>query len=139
MPRAYSVDLRSRALAACDAGERPRAVAARFQVARATVYAWRKQRRDEGRCEAKRAGGGPEPVIRDGVEAALVRLVEADNDLTLAEYADRLEAEAGVRASPAMLCRALKRLGLPRKKDPARRRAGRAGRGAGARGLARGA
>lgn len=137
MPRPYSVDLRSRALAACDAGERPSAVAERFCVARASVYLWLKQRRDEGRTEPKRLGGGPKPVIRDGVAEALGRLVGERNDRTLVEYADRLEAETGVRAAPSMLCRALKRLGLPRKKDRARGRAG-GGRGrAGAGGVAR--
>jgi transposase len=124
MPRPYSGDLRARALAACDAGERPGAVAKRFCVARATVYLWLKQRRDEGRTEAKRLGGGPQPVIRDGVADALARLVAAANDRTLAEYADRLEAATGVRAAPSMVCRALQRLGLPRKKDSARHRAG---------------
>jgi transposase len=139
MPRPYSVDLRSRALAACDAGERPGAVAERFSVARATVYLWLQQRRDEGRTEAKRLGGGPKPVIRDGVAEALGRLIGERNDLTLAGYADRLEAATGVRAAPSMLGRALRRLDLPRKKDPPRRRAGHGGGGAGARGLAGGA
>ena len=137
MPRPYSMDLRSRALAACDAGERPSAVARRFQVARATVYLWLQQRRDEGRTEAKRPGGGSRPVIRDGVAATLGRLAADRNDLTLAEYADALEAATGLRAAPSMLCRAFQRLNLPRKKDPARRRAGH-GRGrAGAGGVAR--
>jgi hypothetical protein len=41
--------------------------------------------------------GGPEPTIRGEGEAALKRLVAADNHLTLGEYRDRLEQEAGVR------------------------------------------
>jgi transposase len=134
MPRPYSGDLRARALAACDAGERPGAAAERFGVARATVDLWLQQRRDGGRTEAKRlGGGGPQRVIRDGVAAALARLVEAANDRTLAGYADRLEAATGVRAAPSMVCRALRRLGLPRNKDPARRRAGHGGGGTRAR------
>ncbi len=124
MPRPYSQDLRTRALAAVDAGERPSAVAERFCVARATVYLWLKQRRDEGRTAPKPARGGPAPVIRGAAADALGRLVRADDDLTLAEYAQALEAEAGVRAAPSMLCRALQRLNLPRKKDPAGDRAG---------------
>jgi transposase len=116
MPRPYSRDLRTRALAAVDAGERPGAVAERFCVARATAYLWLKQRREEGRTAPKPARGGPAPVIRGAVADALGRLVEADDGLTLAEYAQALEAEAGVRAAPSMLCRALQRLNLPRKK-----------------------
>jgi transposase len=137
MPRAYSGDLRGRVLAACDAGERPNAAAARFRVARASVYGWLKQRRDEGRSTPKRMGGGPEPVIRGEVEAALGRLLAADNDLTLAEYADRLADETGVRVHPWTVGRALRRLRQTRKKEElARERAGpRRGRG-GAAGLA---
>ena len=143
MPRPYSVDLRGRVLAACDGGERPSAVAERFCVARATVYLWLKQRRDQGRTEAKRLGGGPKPTIRDEAEAALVRLVEDRGDRTLAEYAAGLAAApapGGVRVHPWTVGRALRRLGRTRKKeDPARRRAGRGGRRRGAPGLAGGA
>jgi transposase len=125
VPRPYSEDLRSRALAACADGERPAAVARRFRVGRASVYAWLGQRRAEGRCTAKRMGGGPEPAIRGEAEAALKRLVAADNHLTLAEYRDRLAAEkGGVRVHPWTVGRALRRLGWTRKKaDLARGRA----------------
>ena len=89
------------------------------------MYLWLQQRRDEGRTAPKPAPrGGPAPVIRGAVADALGRLVDADDALTLAECARALEAEAGVRAAPSMLCRALQRLNLPRKKDPARGRAG---------------
>jgi transposase len=126
MPGPYSKDLRRRVVAAVlERGERPEAVARRFEVGRSTVYRWVEAAREEGRFEAKPRRGGPEPVIRDGVEAALVRLVAADNDRTLAEYTDRLAAEAGVRVHPWTVGRALKRLGWTRKKEgPARRRAG---------------
>ena len=52
--RPYSSDLRRRVLAACEEGERPSAVARRFQVARASVYLWLQHWRAEGRCQAKR-------------------------------------------------------------------------------------
>jgi transposase len=137
MPRPCSADLRSRVLAACDDGEPPGAVAVRFQVARASVYLWLKQRRDEGRTGPKQLGGGPKPVIRDRVEAALVRVVEAENDRTLAEYADRLAAETSVRVHPWTVGRALKRLGRTRKKeDAACGRTGARGRGRRPAGLA---
>jgi transposase len=74
MPKPYSHDLRSRALEACDEGERPGSVALRFRIGRASVYLWLKQRREEGRDRPKKMGGGPQPVIRDAVEAALKRL-----------------------------------------------------------------
>ena len=126
MPGSYSKDLRRRAVAAVlERGERPDAVARLFEVGRSTVYRWVGAARDEGRFEAKPSPGGPKPVIRDEAEAALVRLVAADNDRTLAEYTDRLAAEAGVRVHPWTVGRALQRLGWTRKKEgPARHRAG---------------
>ena len=126
MPGSYSGDLRRRVVAAVrERGERRERVARRFEVGRSTVYRWVRAAREEGRFDAAPSLGGPKPVIRDAVEAALVRLVAADNDRTLAEYRDRLAAEAGVRVHPWTVGRALKRLGRTRKKeDPARRRAG---------------
>ena len=40
MAGAYSTDLRSRVLAAVEAGESPEMVAERFVVGRSTVYRW---------------------------------------------------------------------------------------------------
>jgi transposase len=125
MPKPYFNDLRSRALEACDEGERPGAVAKRFRIGRASVYLWLKQRREEGRDRPKKMGGGPLPAIRDAVEGALKGLVESDNHLTLAQYRDRLANKTGVCVHPWTVGRALRRLRLTRKKeDPARRRAG---------------
>ena len=119
----YSTDSRRRVVAAVvEWGERPDEAAARFAVGRSTVYRWVHAACSEGRLEARPMVGGPAPLIRDEVEAALVRLVEGSNDRTLAEYADALAAEAGVRVHPWTVGRALRRLGRTRKKeDPARR------------------
>jgi transposase len=138
MPKPYSDDLRSRALQACDEGERPDSVAKRFRVGRASVYLWLKQRREEGRDRPKKMGGGPQPVIRDAVEAALKHLVESDNHLTLAQYRDNLTEAAGIFVHPWTVGRALRRLRLTRKKeDLARRRTGRGHDRPGAAGVAR--
>lgn len=66
---------------------------------------------EEGRREAKRQGGGPKPVIRDGVETALLRSIEKENHLTLAECRDRLAERTGVRVHLWTVGRALRRLG----------------------------
>jgi transposase len=111
MAGAYSTDLRSRVLAAAEAGESPEAVARRFAVGRSTVYRWVAAVRDEGRREAKRMGGGPPPAIRDGAEAALRRMLAGDdNHLTLAECRDRLAAETGLRVHSWTVGRALRRM-----------------------------
>jgi putative transposase len=111
MAGAYSTDLRSRVLAAVEAGESPEMVAERFVVGRSTVYRWVAAARDEGRRAAKRMGGGPPPAIRDEAEAVLRRILAgSDNHLTLAECRDRLAAETGLRVHPWTVGRALRRL-----------------------------
>ena len=139
MAKPYSADLRSRVLAAMEAGEPPSAVAGRFVVGRSTAYRWRHEQRREGRTTAKHAGGGKAPVIQGIVAEMLRQLVAERNDRTLAEYGNQLAERTGVRASTSMLCRAFQALRLPRKKEePAGGRTGRR-RGSGrSAGLARG-
>ena len=125
MPRAYSADLRERVLAAWERREGTQAaIARRFSVCEATVENWLRQARQEGRRAPKPHAGGPLPRLTADTLAVLRALVLEENAATLAEYADRLAARTGVRVSPPVLCRALQRLGLPRKK----RRSGRASR-----------
>ena len=93
----------------------PTVVAQRFRIGRSSVYLWLKQRREEGRDRPKKMGGGPRPVIRDAVRAAIRRLVESDNHLTLAQYQDQLADETGIRVHPWTVGRALRRLRLTRK------------------------
>src|SRR3954462_1406866 len=133
MPRAYSTDLRERALAAYEAGEgRPseiaRAyrirgghqseVAGAYRIGERTLSGWLKLAREEGRRSPKPRRGGRAPL--GGEREALAGLVAERNDATLAEYADRLAERTGFRRSPSALCRALKALGLVRKKRRSR-------------------
>jgi transposase len=119
MPRAYSTDLRERALAACEAGEGSQSeVARRYRIGERTLSGWLKIAREEGRRHPKPRRGGTRPV--GGEAATLAALVAERNDATLAEYADRLAERTGVRRSPSALCRALKALGLARKKRRSR-------------------
>ena len=112
MAGAYSTDLRSRVLAAIEAGESPDAAARRFAVGRSTAYRWVAAARDEGRREAKPMGGGPESAITGAAEAALRRMLAGnDNHPTLAECRDRLAAETGVRVHPWTVGRAPRRIG----------------------------
>ena len=123
MPRAYSSDLRERVLADCAAGLGRAAAARRYRLGERTVYRWLAEARHEGRREARPHAGGRRPVVA-GTEDTLRDLVVARNDATLAEHAGAYEARTGRKLSPSTLCRAFQRLGLARKKDPARRRAG---------------
>src|SRR5688572_16711138 len=115
MPRAYSTDLRERVLAAYGAGEGGQAtVARRCRVGERTLSRWLRADREEGRREPKVPARGRVPI--GGAGAALAELVAEQSDATLAEYADRLAARAGIRRSLSAVCRALKSLGLVRKK-----------------------
>jgi transposase len=111
MAGSYATDLRSRVLAATEAGESPAAAAKRFAVGRSTAYRWVAAARDEGRREAKRMGGGPAPRITGAVEAALLGMLGQGNHLTPARCRDRLAEATGVRVHPWTVGRALRRSG----------------------------
>src|SRR6187397_2553933 len=117
MPNPYSADLRERVLLADAAGLSPAVVAQRFGIGLATVYLWRQQARAEGRRCAKPHGGGRARGIDTAGEAILRALVAERNDRTLDEYRELLAVRSGgPQVSRPTLCRALRRLGLWRKK-----------------------
>ena len=119
MPRPYSTDLRERALAAYEAGDGSQGeIARRYRVGERTLSGWLRTVREEGRRGPKPCGGGRAPV--GGAGEMLAGPVAERNDATLAEYADRLAERTGVRRSLAAVCRALKALGLVRKKRRSR-------------------
>lgn len=117
MPRPYSTDLRERVLGACERGEESQQeIARRFGVCPATGSNWRRIARLEGRRAAKPHSGGVRPRLDAPALAALRALVTEDNHATLSEYAGRLAERTRVRVSHPVLCQALKRLKLTRKK-----------------------
>src|SRR5215211_982509 len=117
MPRPYSTDLRRRVLRACARPEGSRGqIARRFRVGESTVYDWLRLERAEDRRRPKPHAGGRPRVIDSEGEAVLKELVAADNDATLAEYAVAFTARSGHEVSVPMVCKALGRLGLGRKK-----------------------
>ena len=125
MPRAYSADLRERVVADGETGLGRTAAARRYRVGARTVYRWLAEARTAGRRCAKPHAGGPRPRVA-GTEEVLHALATAPTtrDATLAEQAAAYQAHTGRQLRPASLCRAFRRLGLTRKKDSARRRAG---------------
>ena len=138
MPGAYSADPRERVLLACGRGGLSRAkLAALFQVGESTVHRWLRTWRTEGRREAKPHAGGPAPRLDAAAPEKLRAVVAEANDLTLAEHAAAVSERAGVTASGPTVGRALRKLGLPRKKDAAGARAGPARRRAGPGDMAR--
>jgi transposase len=112
--KAYSIDLRERVAAACDAGGATREqVAARFSVSVPWIRKLLRQRRETGSIAPKPRRGG-RALAFDGEAAGRLReAVRADNDATL----KGLARAAGVRCCASAVHRALKRLGITRKKS----------------------
>jgi|SRR5690349_15576740 transposase len=119
--RAYSIDLRERVVAACDAGDATREqIAARFAVSVAWIRELVRQRRQTGSIAPRRRGGGHAPAFDDEAARRLRQAVRDAADATLEELA----RAAGVACSPSAVYRTLARLGITRKK----RRGGRPSR-----------
>src|SRR4051812_2699210 len=81
MPRAYSTDLRERALAAYEAGEgRQSEIARAYRIGERTLSGWLKVAREEGRRAPRPRRGGTRPV--GGEAATLAGLGAERNDAT---------------------------------------------------------
>jgi transposase len=118
MPRAYSMDLRKRVIAAWEKGDSTwPELAERFEVGLATVNRWISAQRHKGTVEPEPHGGGWAFLI-DAERLALLRaLVDEQPDRTLDELTDEFRKRAGVAVSPSTIGRALRlRLGYSRKK-----------------------
>ena len=112
--QAYSIDLRQRVLADCDAGLNNDVVARKYHVSAAWIRRLKQRRRESGSIEP-RIRRLPPPRLA-AHEERLQQLVERRPDATLEELRQAL----GVPTSPASLCRALQRLHLTVKKKSGR-------------------
>ncbi len=112
--RAYSMDLRVRVLADCEAGIPSKAVALKYSVSSAWVRRLKQRLRETGEVEPRRAKTGPKPKL-SGKEQELEELVAQAPDATL----DELRQKLGLAVSVATLWRSLKALGLTLKKSRA--------------------
>ena len=106
----YSKDLRSRVLAAVDAGMPREEVARTFSVSMPTIKRWLKRRRETGDVEPRAIPGRPS---RKGVmlKEWLPKHLEANDDLTLEEHRQAFEEEFGEEVSTSTVGRAI--AGLP--------------------------
>jgi transposase len=130
MARAYSLDLRERAVAAVVNGLSCRAVADRFGVSVASVVKWSQRFRATGSAAAKPMGGR-RPYALEGERNWLLARVGEAPDLTLRALAAELAAR-GILVSHYAVWHLLVREGITFKKKPARQRAAPARRGASA-------
>jgi transposase len=95
-------------------------VAEQFAVSHAFVCDMVAQYQRTGSVAPGHHGGGRHKLGPKG-DAALQALVEADPDATLDELRARLRRSQHIEMTPSGVCRALQRLGLPRKKNPSGR------------------
>jgi len=107
----YSMDLRERVLADCDAGLPTQAVAAKYRVSPSWVRRLKQRRRDTGAVAPRAARRGPKPSW-DGYADRLREAVRRTPDATLEELRDRL----GLAVALSTLWRAVAALGLSVKK-----------------------
>ncbi len=109
----YSKDLRERVAAAVDHGEgSQREIARRFRVSLTFVFRLLRRRRDAGTLEPKPHGGCPPPALAPDELRRLAGLIREQPDATL----EQLRQRGGFSCSLTTLWRALRRLGLTRKK-----------------------
>ena len=116
---AYSLDLRTRVVSACDSGMPVAAVAVRFEVSLAWVYRVLQRRRETGSIAPRTQTKFRRRSLSTGEEVRLVALITARPDATLAE----LQHALPTRAALSTLWRTIDRLGLTVKKNGTRRRA----------------
>lgn len=114
---AYSFDLRERVLAALDRGMPRSEIVTTFQVSLASLKRWHAARRDSGLFAPKPPSGGPAPKLASAHHEELRAQVAAFPDATLAEHTERWNAAHQTSLSQSTLGRAIRRLGLLRKKS----------------------
>jgi len=118
MGQPLSMDLRTRLLAAIDAGMSCRGAAARFGVAPSTAIRWQAQRRATGSVAPKPQGGDMRSRRVEARREVILALWEARKDITLDELRVEL-AGKGLVVAISTLHRFFVRHGITRKKRPA--------------------
>jgi transposase len=111
--RAYSLELRERVLADCDAGENTHSVALKHKVSKAWVRRLKQRHRESGEVGPRRPIKKTPPKWHAYADR-LIRLVEQQSDLTLRELRERLSVEVSLQT----LSVALRRLKYTLKKSP---------------------
>jgi transposase len=117
-PWAYPVELRERAVAACDRNDiSVEEVAELFGIKRRTLYYWLARRREHKTLEPLAHGGG-NPARVDAEGALVVRAIIAEEpDATAEEAAIYFVERTDNPCSRSSMVRAFKRLGITRKKS----------------------
>lgn len=115
--KAYSTDLRERAVSSVENGDCTIPEAARrYQVSEPSLERWLARKRNSGSCAPLPHAGGAQRKLAT-TEVAIRAAVKAQPDATLQELCERVEQATQIKSDPSMMCRELVRLKLPRKKS----------------------
>ena len=115
--KAYSTDLRERAVSSVENGECTIPEAARqYQVSAPSLERWLARKRSTGSCAPLPHAGGAQRKLATAA-VAIRAAVKAQPDATLQELCERVEQATQIKSDPSMMCRELVRLKLPRKKS----------------------
>jgi len=113
--KAYSLDLRTRVLDAIDAGMARSTAVRVFQVSLSSIKRWLAQRQQTGSL-APKFRPGQQATITPAHLPTLCFQLEQFPDATLAEHAERWNADHRTTLSQWTLGRAIRRSGWSRKK-----------------------
>jgi len=122
MGRPYSLDLRTRVVAAMAAGMSGREAAKHFSIGESTALRWARRMRELGSPQAKPMGG-KRPFALEAYRSRIITRLAEKPDLTLLALLAELKA-LGAMASSFALWSIVANAGLSFKKKPARQRAG---------------
>ena len=112
---AYSLDLRTRVIAAVEAGRPWQEIVAVFGISRATLNRYRQRLGATGSLAAGQSPGRPR-AIPPAREPALRRQLAASPDASLEQHCRRWAAEQGTAVSASAMRWAIRRVGWTRKK-----------------------
>ena len=98
-------------------GTSQRQLARRFKVSLSFIEKLIKQKKETGCIAPKGHGGGAQPKLTPHQKQVVADLVAANNDATLEELRDQLQAEIGIRVSRSTMSRFTQELMLTFKKN----------------------
>jgi len=113
----YSIDFRQKIIEVSEQEKISiRNLAQRFRVAKSFVQKLVKQYQQTGDIKPKRQGGNSPPKVQGADLVTLTEIIENNNDATLEELCELLEAQTGIKVSRATMGRISQNLNYTFKK-----------------------
>jgi transposase len=115
--KSYSNDLRRRIVTAYETGDYSQdEIAELFGVCQKSVSNFVTRYEQTGSADQSARGGGRKTRLDEQSRDFIRHEVEQDNDITLAQLCQKVEAQFQIRLSQSVMCHLLGVLDLPRKK-----------------------